>query len=378
MNDPRNELDALRDRIENPDHDAARAIEDPADRDILIQFSNRLDLLREEYGAYRHAKLLRHCTRMVEHVGGLAESLEDRAAAEAIVRWTIPTTHRMQAVLVYVEKSNSGLGDQRSAHKPHENRTDAERCGGSVCTGTEAEWVRTAGSSYTRFPCSWPRNDNHAVPPNRPGGSGSSLAIMVDVTGHIGMALLFAAPAWIVWGRRGALGFTAFTLVTAMLPDTDLVLRHVLPITHHGVTHTILFVVLVSIISGGSAAKWLTARFNDHSWIESTDITGETVFVFATTGLIAGGISHLFADVLSAPDIAPPLSPFWPFYPAPVVVDVIYYDSPVWNFGLLAVAVALHLVLARYESYPLDHRFRAGVQDDGEEFADVGTGEGRV
>lgn len=57
---------------------------------------------------------------------------------------------------------------------------------------------------------------------------------MIDVAGHVGMTLLFAAPAWIVWGRRGALGFTAFALATAMLPDADLALRNVLPLTHHG------------------------------------------------------------------------------------------------------------------------------------------------
>nr|WP_229504767.1 metal-dependent hydrolase [Natrinema versiforme] len=84
---------------------------------------------------------------------------------------------------------------------------------------------------------------------------------MVDVTGHLGMALLFAAPAWTVWGRRGALGFAAFALVTAMLPDTDLALRHVLPVTHHGVTHTVLFVVLLSVLAGAVAARYLTDWF---------------------------------------------------------------------------------------------------------------------
>ena len=183
---------------------------------------------------------------------------------------------------------------------------------------------------------------------------------MVDVSGHLGMALLFAAPAWIVWGRRGALGFTAFTLATAMLPDVDLVLEEFLPIVHHGVTHTVLFVALVSLVSGAVAARWLTDRFNANPWIRSTAITRETVFVFATGGLLTGGVSHLFADVLSAPDIAAPLSPFWPFYTEPVIVDVIYYGSPIWNFGLLAVGSSIHFVLARYESYPLDTRYRIG------------------
>ncbi|SIR85287.1 LexA-binding, inner membrane-associated putative hydrolase [Haladaptatus litoreus] len=183
---------------------------------------------------------------------------------------------------------------------------------------------------------------------------------MVDVSGHFGMALLFAGPAWFVWGRRGALGFTAFTLMTAMLPDVDLALRHVLPVTHHGITHTLLFVIIVSLLGGAASARFLTTSLNANRWIRSTDIPRETVFVFATGGLLTGGISHIFADLLSAPDIAAPLSPLWPVHSDPIIIDVIYYDSPLWNFGLLAVAIGVHLVLARNRRYPLDTRYRLG------------------
>lgn len=187
---------------------------------------------------------------------------------------------------------------------------------------------------------------------------------MVDVSGHFAMALLFAAPAWLLWGRRGALGFTAFAVVTAMLPDADLVLQHYLPVSHHGVTHTVAFVAVVSVLAGVVAASWLTARFNAHRWIKSTTIPAATVFLFATAGMLTGGLSHLFADLLSAPDIAAPLAPFWPVYAEHVIIDVIYYNSPVWNFGLLAVAIGLHLVLARHEKYPLKTRFRIGERDE--------------
>ncbi len=43
--------------------------------------------MREKYGWHRHLKLLRHCTRMAEHPGGLADALEQKEAAENIVRW---------------------------------------------------------------------------------------------------------------------------------------------------------------------------------------------------------------------------------------------------------------------------------------------------
>jgi len=84
---------------------------------------------------------------------------------------------------------------------------------------------------------------------------------MVDVSGHFAMALLFAAPAWLVWGRRGSLTFAAFTLVTAMLPDTDLALRHVFPtVHHHGVTHTVVFVTVASVVAGAITARLLTSK----------------------------------------------------------------------------------------------------------------------
>lgn len=186
---------------------------------------------------------------------------------------------------------------------------------------------------------------------------------MVDVSGHLAMALLFAAPAWIIWRRRGALAFAGFSLVTAMLPDTDLVLTTVLPIQHHGITHTLVFVAVMSVLGGAVAARVLTKRFNANQWIRSTHITERTVFVFATAGFLTGGCSHIFADLLSAPDIAQPLEPLWPLYAEPIIIDVIYYDSPLWNFGLLALALAIHAVLFRHEGYPLRTRYRIGDQN---------------
>lgn len=81
VTNPEAQLENLHDRIESSD-----ALSE-TDREILQRFSDRLALLRSEYGAQRHEKLLRHCTIAAEEVGGLADALEDRDVAEDMVRW---------------------------------------------------------------------------------------------------------------------------------------------------------------------------------------------------------------------------------------------------------------------------------------------------
>lgn len=58
------------------------------ERDLLLAFSDRLQLLRSEYSDNQHLKLLNHCVGISEHCpGDLSACLEDREAAEDIVRW---------------------------------------------------------------------------------------------------------------------------------------------------------------------------------------------------------------------------------------------------------------------------------------------------
>ncbi|MCQ4334363.1 site-specific integrase [Natronomonas sp. F2-12] len=90
----RSRIENLQERIkkrsglseEEPEDDDYPRIRDD-DAEALLEFSKQLDLLSSEYSDYRHEKLLRHCVIMAEQVGGLAEALEDRDAAEDIVRW---------------------------------------------------------------------------------------------------------------------------------------------------------------------------------------------------------------------------------------------------------------------------------------------------
>lgn len=83
MRNPRKSVDNLRERIAE-DHDLTET-----DRELLLRFSDRIDLLAEVYGDYRHLKLLGHAYRIATGLEGevLAPALEDREAAERIVAW---------------------------------------------------------------------------------------------------------------------------------------------------------------------------------------------------------------------------------------------------------------------------------------------------
>ena len=81
MADIRKQIQNLRDRIRESSDIKQE------DKEILIDFSDRLDLLKSEYTDHRHNKLLRHCTIIAEQVGGLSNALKNREAAEEIVRW---------------------------------------------------------------------------------------------------------------------------------------------------------------------------------------------------------------------------------------------------------------------------------------------------
>jgi integrase len=93
MPDPKQAVDTLRSRLRAGDRGG-----DSEDRSLLLDFSDELKLRREEYGYYRHEKLLRHNVRISEHAGvalyeTLAEDDTDEAfeaakdAAKDVVRW---------------------------------------------------------------------------------------------------------------------------------------------------------------------------------------------------------------------------------------------------------------------------------------------------
>jgi len=180
---------------------------------------------------------------------------------------------------------------------------------------------------------------------------------MVDISGHVAFGLLFAVTAWFYWDDRASVAFVGLAVVASLLPDIDLWLSELFSdaVHHHGVTHTIVFVVIASVV-GGALLAGLLARPIDE-WIDSERFDRGSLFVFATTAFLLGGLSHITADLLSSPDVSTPLEPLWPFYDEPTIVDVVWYNAWWINAGFLAVMVAVHVVLA-YLTTPRDHRYR--------------------
>ena len=182
---------------------------------------------------------------------------------------------------------------------------------------------------------------------------------MVEPIGHVAMALLFAVPAWLLWGRRPAVTFAVLTQVTALLPDVDLYLREHFAdplLQHHGITHTVPFVLVVGVVFGVAAAYALTPFLNANRLIHSDSISPETTFVFTTAAFWVGGLSHIAVDLLSAePDAA--IAPLWPLYRGDVIVDIVAYDSTPVNLGLIVTALAVHVGLYRAERYPYETRW---------------------
>ena len=79
--DPRRAIDRLRDRCrDQPDISEA-------DAEAVLSFSDRIDLLGSEYSDRRHAFFMKRLVNIAQNVGGLVDALEDRDAAEDIVRW---------------------------------------------------------------------------------------------------------------------------------------------------------------------------------------------------------------------------------------------------------------------------------------------------
>jgi MFS family permease len=171
---------------------------------------------------------------------------------------------------------------------------------------------------------------------------------MVDVVGHLGMALIWLAPAWFVLGRtRTAATFVGIGFWFGMLPDVDLVLKEVFAtVKHHGIMHTILAVTLVAAVVGPIVGWILRRTLGGSEWFSADAADNATSFGFLMVWI--AGLAHIFADMLSAPDIAEAVEPFWPLYQQSLGIDIVWYNNPWFNWGLLVVGLVLNAALYYY------------------------------
>ena len=113
---------------------------------------------------------------------------------------------------------------------------------------------------------------------------------MVDVMGHVAIAVLWGVPAWALWEGRVALAFVALAVTTAMLPDVDLLLRAFLPVQHHGITHTVVFVTALAF-DVGAVIEYGFRSLLERRWLDDWGyaIQRGTLLVFVVSGLLLGG-----------------------------------------------------------------------------------------
>jgi inner membrane protein len=156
----------------------------------------------------------------------------------------------------------------------------------------------------------------------------------VQSPGHIGLALLFAVPAWFVFTEtKASVAFTALAASTGMLPDGDLLLMNYFFVEHHGLTHSFVFTIptalfLGAVVTGG----YLLIRGDKRT-------STAAVYGFATLALFTGMAAHIVADMLTTPDIAPPIKPLYPVVSERVILDLAFVKSKLWNLGTLALGI---------------------------------------
>lgn len=155
--------------------------------------------------------------------------------------------------------------------------------------------------------------------------------------GHIGLALLFAAPFallfGLLFGPHWAVLTLAFSFTTARVPDMD---QRLNILTHRGFTHTVWFALLVSVVMGSLVTQLISILdFNTVgngeflSWL----IADIPTLVLASFGFMLGFMSHLFGDILTeAYDYT--INPYWPVSKKHYTLGWATADSRIWNWGL--------------------------------------------
>ncbi|WP_135302670.1 metal-dependent hydrolase [Haloarcula amylovorans] len=147
----------------------------------------------------------------------------------------------------------------------------------------------------------------------RPGHYGAALLVYAP----LGFALLsFDFPGLAVLGG-------ALSLALAPIPDFD---QRIPLIRHRGVTHTVLFALVVGGVLGAVG------------WAAGTATDAEMATRLAAFGVVVGTttiLSHLLADVITPMGI----TPFWPLSRTNYTLRLARADNVIANYLLLALGV---------------------------------------
>ena len=165
---------------------------------------------------------------------------------------------------------------------------------------------------------------------------------MVDVVGHLGMALIWLASVWfVIASKKTAVTFVGVGFWFGMLPDIDLYLRRITgTIKHHGVVHTVLAVSIIALVIGPIVGWLLKRTIGGSEWFVPEAADRATPFGFMMVWI--AGLSHIFADILSAPDVSEAIEPLWPLYQQSLGIDLVWYNNSWFNWGLFLLGLGLN------------------------------------
>jgi inner membrane protein len=157
-------------------------------------------------------------------------------------------------------------------------------------------------------------------------------------TGHLGISMLVFAPIGylllVAGAPLAALVTGGVMLWLAMLPDVD----HRLPlISHRGVTHSLLFAIVIGSAFGGVGFGLVQVGGDaialELLGVDSFGNLGIVTFGFAV-GFLAVG-SHLLGDILTPAGV----NLFWPIQ-TPFSLNLTSADDTLANYGLFVLGVA--------------------------------------
>jgi len=146
-------------------------------------------------------------------------------------------------------------------------------------------------------------------------------------------------------------------VVASLFPDIDQWLTKPFPggVHHHGVTQTVVFVTVAALVGAAIVAAPLPGRVEDRT--ESERVNRSRLFAVSFPALLAGGLSHVFADMLSAPDVARSSEPPWPLVDGSRGIDLVRHNASRINVGFPAVMLIVHVGVA-YLTTPAAHWHR--------------------